>query len=573
MNKTAFQTIAACMLLGAGLGCQAQAQTSSSPTSMAVGTEATIYSTMPSIVAHRPEMAMDADESSFFQSVYGMGDGDDFTVLFSRPVPLRSLRISTGNADGDNLLTNGFVEISTDGTKYTKAATFNARGIASATLNSPMVAALRIKLNPGSALSSLVLREITLNSPVKVTHVSWGAGRAFSDYSIAPDLKTWAAKADQQMDESWEDTAALLYSDGFITPNKVNVVYKSGPDVTGVAATGGGEMTVNVAWARAHPDDTGLTVHEVAHVVQAMSAYDPVWLIEGTADYIRWVKFEPQNFTFNINPKTATYHDSYRTTAAFLAWCELHYDSRLVSKLNRDIRFGNYTNDKFKQYTGKDVDTLWREFITAFQADRANIITPPVAAADRPRVLPVVQAGTSVPVNLSKVFNAVGITRDAATFGASSGFDAGGAAFSGNLLGTTLNVKGVGFSIGAAGANNIVAAKGSSIPLPRNRFASLWLLGAAVEGGQRGQTFLVTYTDGTTQTLSQNFSDWFSPQGFPGESRGLKMDYRNMANGVRDPRPFSLYTYGFALDKTKTVQLLTLPNNPNVKIAAMSLAN
>ncbi len=540
---------------------------------MTVGTEATIYSTMPSTVAHRPEMAMDADDSSFFQSVYGMDDGDDFTVMLSRPVPLRSLRISTGNLDGDNLLTNGFIEISTDGTNYTKAATFNAQGTANATLNSPMVASLRIKLNPGSALSSLVIREITLNSPVKVTHVSWGAGRAFSDYSVAPDLKTWAAKADLQMDESWEDTAALLYSDGFITPNKVNVIYRSGPDVTGVAATGGGVMTVNVAWARAHADDTGLTVHEVAHVIQSMSAYNPVWLIEGTADYIRWVKFEPQNFTFNINPKTATYHDSYRTTAAFLGWCELHYDSRLVSKLNRDIRFGEYTNDKFKQYTGKDVDTLWREFLTAYQADRANILAAPVAAADRPRVLPIVQAGTSVPVNLASVFNTVGITRDAANFDASGGFDDGGAAFSSNLLGTSLTVKGVRFAMGAAGAKNVVSAQGSSIVLPRNRFSSLWLLGAAVEGSQRGQTFLVTYTDGTTQTLSQNFSDWFSPQSFSGESRGLKMDYRNMSNGARDPRPFSLYAYGFALNKTKTVQLVTLPSNPNIRIAAMSLAN
>ena len=566
MNKTSFSIFAACVLLGAGFSGQAKAQTT-------VGTEATIYSTMPSTVAHRPEMALDADESSYFQSVYGMGDGDDFTILLSRPIPLRSLRVSTGNLDGDNLLTKGFVEISTDGTKYTKAATFNAQGIASATLSSPMVAALRIRLDKGAGLSSLVLREITLNSPSKVKHVSWGAGRAFSDYSIAPDLKNWATKADRQMDESWGDTAALLYSDGFITPNKVNVIYKSGPDVTGVAATGGGEMTVNVAWARAHADDTGLTVHEVAHVVQAMSAYDPVWLIEGTADYIRWVKFEPQNFTFNIDPKTATYHDSYRTTAAFLGWCELHYDSRLVSKLNRDTRFGEYNINKWKQYTGKDVDTLWREFLTAYQADRANILAAPVAAADRPRVLPVVQAGSSVAVNLSRVFNTAGITSDDASFDASSGFDGGGAAFSGNLLGTKMTVKGVQFTLGAAGTKNIMAAKGFSVPLPRKSFASLWLLGAATEGGQRGQTLLVTYTDGTTQTLSQNFSDWFSPQSFPGESRGLKTDYRNMANGTRDARPFSLYTYGFALDKTKTVQLLTLPDNPNVKIAAISLAN
>lgn len=560
--------IAACTLLSVGFGCQAQAQTPA-----AAETEAILYSTMPSTTAHRPEMAMDADESSFFKSVYGMSDGDDFTVLFTRPVPLRSLRVSTGNADGDNMLTKGFVEVSADGKKYNRAATFNAQGVASATLNNQTVAALRIKVDKNSALPSLILREITLNSPAKITRIALGAGRPFSDYSIAPDLKTWVEKAERQMSESWADTAAILYTDGFITPNKVNVFYRSGPDVTPVAAAGGGVMTVNVAWARAHPEDTGLTVHEVAHVVQSMSAYNPVWLIEGIADYVRWVKYEPQNFKVNINPATAKYQDSYRTTGAFLAWCELNYDSRLVSKLNRDLRYGAYTSDKWKQYTGKDADTLWSEFITAYKADPVGIITPPVAAADRPRALPVVQAGTVVPVNLSKVFNTVGITRDAASFNVSNGFDGGGAAFSSNLLGTSLTAKGVQFTLGAAGANNIVSAQGSAIPLPRSRFSSLWLLGAAVEGGQRNQTLLVTYTDGTTQTFAQNFSDWFSPQGFPGETRGLRMDYRNMADGARDPRPFSLYAYGFALDKTKTVQQLTLPNNPNIRIAAISLAN
>ncbi len=549
------------------VGC-ATCQAQNSPSS----TEATLYSTLPSLTVHRPEMALDGDPNSYFKSVYGMGAGDDFSVLFSRPLPLRSLRVATGDLDGDNLLTQGTVEISADGVTYNRAATFDAKGVASATLNGQTVAALRIKINAGTGLSSLLIREITLDSPTKVSYVHWGAGRAFSDYSAAPDLKAWASKADRQMDESWPDTAALLYSDGFITPNKVNVFYRSGPDVTPVAATGGGEMTVNVAWARAHPDDTGLTVHEVAHVVQAMSAYNPVWLIEGTADYIRWIKFEPENFTYNINRNTAKYSDSYRTTAAFLAWCELHYDSRLVSKLNRDVRFGDYAPEKWKQYTGKDVDALWSEFLTAYQADPVGVIKPFVPAADRPRTLPVVAPGTSVAVDLSQAFNAIGIVREGATFGGDSGFDNGGAAFGAKDVGVAVETKNVRFSLGAPGASNIVAAQSNVVALPKGQFASLWLLGAATEGAQRGQEFVVTYGDGTTQTLTQNLSDWYAPQGFPGESRAVKTEGRNMANGARDARPFSLYAYGFALDPGKTVQSLTLPDNPNIKIAGVSLA-
>ena len=160
-------------------------------------------------------------------------------------------------------------------------------------------------------------------------------------------------------------------------------------------------------------------------------AYNPVWLVEGVADYIRWIKFEPQNYQARINPRTATYHDSYRTTATFLGWCELHYDSRLVTKLNQDVRFGTYTNDKFKQYCGKDVDTLWAEFIAAYQADPVNIVTPPVAQADKPRPLPVVKAGSSVPVDLTALFNTVGFQqRMARNSRKQAASMAGGAAYS-----------------------------------------------------------------------------------------------------------------------------------------------
>ena len=517
-------------------------------------------------------MAMDGDQNSYFKSVYGMSDGDDFTVLFSRPLPIGAMRISTGNTEGDNLLTKGYVEVSSDGKTYKRAATFDAGGVASGNLNNQNIAALRIKVNPGSGLSSLMIREITLDSPTKISYIGWGAGRPFAGNQVPADLVAWADKADKQMQESWGDTAALLYSPGFITPNKVNIFYRGGPDVTPVAANGGGVMTVNVAWARAHPDDTPLTVHEVAHSVQAMSAYNPVWLVEGIADYIRWVEFEPQNFKVQINADTANYDNSYRTTAAFLAWCEMNYDSRLVTKLNDDVRFGNYKPENWKKYTGKDVETLWREFITAYRADPVGIITPVLDAADRPRVLPVVAPNSSVTVNLAPFYNTLGIVRPGATFGADTGFDDGGAAFSATDVPTSLNTKNVRFALGAPGTNNIVSAQGNVVPLPAGKFASLWMLGAATEGGQRGQEFVVNYSDGSQQVFAQNLSDWYAPQEFPGESRAVKTQGRVMADGTSDPRPFSLYSYGFTLDPSKTVKSLTLPNNPNVKIAGVSLA-
>ena len=559
--------------LTAGASCQAQNAPAMQPTmSVPAETEATIYSTLPSLTAHRPMMAMDGDPNTYFKSVYGMSQGDDFTVLFSRPLPLNAMRVTTGNLDGDNLLTKGFVEISTDGKTYKRAASFDSKGVASGNLNGEHIAAMRIKVNPGTGLATLLLREITLDSPTKISYIGWGAGRPFSDYSDAPDLKEWSEKADKQMIESWGEVASILYTPGFITPNKVNVVYRGGPDVTPVAANGGGVMTVNIAWARAHPEDTPLTVHEITHTVQSMSAYNPVWLVEGISDYIRWTQFEPQNFKVNINAATAKYSDSYRTTGAFLRWCELNYDSRLVTKLNTDVRFGKYTPAKWKEYTGKDVDTLWAEFLTAYKADPVGIIAPPMAPADRPRALPVVAPGSSVAVDLSKAYNMVGVVKDGATFGAETGFDGGGAAFSSKDVGAMVNSKNVMFKTGAPGANNIVAAKGQTLALPQGQYGSLWMLGAATEGGQRGQEFTVNYSDGSKQVFAQNLSDWYAPQEFVGESRAIKAPTRVLADGMADTRPFSLYSYGFTLDPKKTVQSVTLPDNELVKIAGVSLA-
>lgn len=567
---TATASVTALMTSPAMLG-SAQAQAPQPPNDA----EALLYSTMPSTATHRPEMAMDGDANTYFKSFYGMGGGDDFQILLSRPIPLRSVRVVSGDSEKQNLLTNGYLETSPDGKTWTRAADFNNDGVAEVTLNDTTAVTLRIKLNRRRGLPSLVLREITLDSPVKIGHVQVGPGRAFSDYSAAPDLENWARRAEHQMEEFWPDTAALLYSDGFITPNKINVFYRTGPNVTPVAATGGGEMEVNIEWCRKQPNDTGLTVHEVAHVIQAMSAYNPVWLIEGIADYVRWIKFEPQNYKPRINTQTAKYSDSYRTTGTFLAWCELHYDSRLVTKLNHDVRFGKYKNDLFKKYCGKDVDTLWAEFIEDYKKDPANIITPPMPAADRPRVLPTVAEGAGVSVDLSAVFTGKGLWKDGANFGEDGGFDGGGAAYPADAIGAnngTLNWKNVPFKLGAAGQGSVIECKGQTLALGTGNYTSLWLLGAAVDGNQMGQNFTVTYADGSTQTLSQNFSDWYDPRSFPGESRAVKTEYRLMANGARDPRPFFIYSYGFALDSQKAVKSLTLPDNPNVKLMAITLA-
>jgi IPT/TIG domain len=195
-----------------------------------------------------------------------------------------------------------------------------------------------------------------------------------------------------------------------------------------------------------------------------------------------------------------------------------------------------------------------------------------VTTADRFTYSPAtVTAGT--PVNLGSSFNLAGIVSDGSTFSSTGGLDGGGAALSANLLGTSVSAGGNTFTIGAAGSNNVVSAAGQTIVLPSGNYASLQFLATAVNGNQANQKFTVTYTDGTTKTFTQSISDWFTPQNYAGESKAVTMPYRDLYNGTKDSRTFYVYLYSFALDPTKTIKSITLPNQGNVKILAIDLVS
>jgi hypothetical protein len=97
------------------------------------------------------------------------------------------------------------------------------------------------------------------------------------------------------------------------------------------------------------------------------------------------------------------------------------------------------------------------------------------------------------------------------------------------------------------------------------------MLATGVDGNQPNQTFIVTYTDGTTTTLTQSLSDWFTPQNYTGESKAATEAYRLTSSGASDNRTFYLYGYTLAINSSKTVQSLALPNNSHVVVLALTL--
>ena len=180
-----------------------------------------------------------------------------------------------------------------------------------------------------------------------------------------------------------------------------------------------------------------------------------------------------------------------------------------------------------------------------------------------------IPAGTTQ-VNLSSIFNRTGIVADGTSFGG-GGLDGDGYAFSSNLLGTSLTAGGTTFDFGPAGASDAVSAAGQSIALPAGNASALELLATGVNGGQPNQTFIVTYTDGTTATFTQSISDWAIPQGYAGETTVLTTAYRDTSGGTEQAGQFNVYEYTLALDPTKVVGSLTLPNDANVEVLAIDV--
>jgi hypothetical protein len=185
------------------------------------------------------------------------------------------------------------------------------------------------------------------------------------DTSQLDIVQQFARKAGDMVTEWYPRIVHLLGAERATPPERVTILMDV--DMDGVAATGGDGIHVSVRYVQKHPDDAGMIVHELAHVVQAYPKYDPVWLVEGIADYIRFYYYEPEANRPRPDPKKANCRDSYRTTAAFLDWAVRRYDADLVKKLDQALKAGTYSDDLFRQATGKSLDQLNTEWIASLK--------------------------------------------------------------------------------------------------------------------------------------------------------------------------------------------------------------
>ena len=183
------------------------------------------------------------------------------------------------------------------------------------------------------------------------------------DITEAPDQRLWAEQAQSLVRQWFPLICQFLATEHYKPPKMIGLVFKK--ELSAPAYTIVSQIFISVPWITAHPDDFGMVLHELTHVIQAYpdSPNKPVWLVEGIADYIRYWRYEPEKPHPVIVPQKSSFRDGYGTTATFLAWLLETYDKRIIFRLDQAMRNGQDPLPVFHDLTGKTASDLWEEFL------------------------------------------------------------------------------------------------------------------------------------------------------------------------------------------------------------------
>ncbi|HEX2473412.1 MAG TPA: basic secretory protein-like protein [Lacipirellulaceae bacterium] len=189
------------------------------------------------------------------------------------------------------------------------------------------------------------------------------------DTSDLPEIKPWVDETLKPICAAWyPKIVELLPSENYSAPTRFTIIFEK--DSRGVAYANRGEIHCAGPWfmRNLEGEAAGAVVHEMVHIVQQYRRArgpnrNPGWMVEGVADYIRWFLYEPEELRPRVDPSRNKYTDSYRITGAFLNYLVEHKDPKLVEKFNAAMREGRYSEDLWKEFTGKTVDDLWADYM------------------------------------------------------------------------------------------------------------------------------------------------------------------------------------------------------------------
>lgn len=244
---------------------------------------------------------------------------------------------------------------------------------------------------------------------VAVAPFTFKSADGYCEFSVdtarSPELTEWVAgRLSPVLAEWFPKIVAMLPSEGFSAPKRIAIVIRPGD---GVAAASGTRITANATWLarELNGEAIGALLHEVVHVVQQYGGgrrgssgaqRPPGWLVEGIPDYIRFFKYEPQNHGADLiwlegrRNQVLNYDGMYRISANFLNYVVEHYGktNEIIAQVNAACRQGNYTDERWRELTGKTLGELneeWKSSVKQQMEARAaaglNVLTEGERAA------------------------------------------------------------------------------------------------------------------------------------------------------------------------------------------------
>ncbi len=238
------------------------------------------------------QYAFDGDRSTCFVSKTNPKTSDEFTLVFNKLIPMNRIAVFTGDLDrSSGVLKEGSLEISADAKSFHQPkGGLLENGSAAVLLGGERVVAVRIKVLAGMD-HPLAIREIEIESdqalPVFRHPVEFKI-----DVSDAPEMGDWAGNVARECENAYPWICDYLATPGFKPPRVVQMTLSK--KYNGVAAASGNRITGSVDYFTKRPSDVGAMIHETVHVVQQYRGRrNPSWLVEGTADYLRFFIYEP----------------------------------------------------------------------------------------------------------------------------------------------------------------------------------------------------------------------------------------------------------------------------------------
>ena len=177
-----------------------------------------------------------------------------------------------------------------------------------------------------------------------------------------PHLKPWGDQSKVLIDQWYPRIRNLLPANGQKPPQRITLRLRKSDE--GIGETSGTTITVYSHWIEKHPEDLGLVLHELVHVIQAYPSGHPWWVTEGIADYLRWGIYEGKDQAWFPRPSEKQgYKKGYQVAAGFLMWLENEISPGIVKKLNAAMRSGTYSDDLFQKVTKLSLDQLWDQYV------------------------------------------------------------------------------------------------------------------------------------------------------------------------------------------------------------------